>query len=338
MKINRLQLINLLESVEPGLSQRDIVEQSSCFVFTEGYLQTYNDEVSCRMEVETPLRGAVQAKPLLSTLRKMADEDVTLEQTTGELIVRGKNKRAGVVMEHDILLPVDKVELPKKWKTLPPEFVDAVAITQQCASKDASKFHLMCLHITPTHVEACDNVQLTRYNVALPIQESTLVKRESIKGLPTLAVTKISESDSWLHFKNSRGLVVSCRKFSGDYPDLSLFMKTKGEPTSLPKGLIEAAEIAEVFSSEEESNEILVELKPGKVRLSGRGVSGWYEEVRKLAYKGSDTSFMISPALLRELVKQHNEVYISDSQLTVDGGSFIYTTSLGQPTKSTSNE
>ena len=52
MKINRMNLLNVLESVHPGLSKRDMVEQSACFVFQGGRVITFNDEIACSLETE----------------------------------------------------------------------------------------------------------------------------------------------------------------------------------------------------------------------------------------------------------------------------------------------
>jgi hypothetical protein len=67
-RINREEFLRNLESVEPGLSPREILEQSSCFIFQKGWIKTFNDEVACKIKSPLKLEGAVQAAPLLAIL------------------------------------------------------------------------------------------------------------------------------------------------------------------------------------------------------------------------------------------------------------------------------
>lgn len=332
-RINREELLQQLEAVQPGLSPREIVEQSSCFVFKDGLVMTYNDEISCSHSTNLKIEGAVQAAPLLSLLRKMIEEeiDVQINKETGELQIVGKRRHADLRMDKEILLPTETVERPTKWKKLPEEFPDAINIVQQCAGKDESNFNLTCVHIHPEWLEASDNYQITRYKIATPVKKPTLVRRDSIKHIVSLGMTEISETETWMHFRNPDGLVLSCRRFAEQFPDLSPFLKVKGQPATLPKGLVEATERAEIFSSENVDNDqVLVILKAGKLTIKGEGASGRYTEKRSIKYSGTNLSFRISPKLLIELTKRYNECQISEDRIKVDGGGkFVYVTCLG---------
>lgn len=333
MKINRESLLGQLEAVQPGLAPaaKETVDQSSCFVFKDKRVLTYNDEIACSIAADLELEGAVKAAPLLALLRKMTEDDVEIEATDGELLVGGRKRKAGITLEKEILLPLDAVDLPEKWRKLPEDFLDAVSIVQQCAGRDESQFSLTCLNIAPEWIEACDNFQLTRYDIATGAKASVLIRQSSIKHVVGLGVTRMSETESWVHFKNRTGLVISCRRYVEDYPDLAAFLAVKGKKTKLPKGLAEATEKAEIFSSENvENNQVSVTLKSGKLHLRGQGVSGWYSETKNINYDGEPLSFMIAPKLLAEITKRHNECEITQDRLKVDGGNFSYVTVLGK--------
>lgn len=334
VKVNREILLQQLEAVQPGLSPREIVEQSSCFVFKGGKVITFNDEVACINKCAIPFTGAVQATPLLTMLRKLVEGDLEIDQREGELIIVGKRRKAGINMEQTITLPIDKIHKPKKWKELPEDFSEAVYIVQQCASTDASIFSLTCVHIVPKFMESCDNNQLTRYNIKTPVAESVLVRATSLQHIVSLGMTEFGETASWLHFRNPDGLIISCRRYveeEKDFMDLGELLKVEGFETTLPKGLGEAADRAEIFSAENtDRNEVTVELRPGKMRMKGQGQTGWYSEVKKLNYNGEPIDFCISPKLLIELTKRHNECIISDKFLRVNGGKFVYVTVLGR--------
>lgn len=331
MRQNREQLLRKLEAVAPGLATREAVEQSSCFVFQDGQVITFNDEIACSIECEIGVDGAVAAKPLLDLLGKLTEETIDVAPKGNELIVKGKRRRAGITLEAEIALPVGAVDKPKKWKDLDPEFADAVGVVQQCASKDANQFALTCIHITPDCVEACDNFQLARYPLKTGVKKACLVKRDSLKHVTGLGMTEVSETRTWIHFRNPTGLVLSVRREVMDYQDLTNILQMDGTPTTLPGGLAEAVEKAEIFSAENsENNVVIVQLTKDELRLKGIGATGWYEERKKVVWKGDDLSFNIAPKLLLDITERTNDCSIVPGRLKIDGGKFIYVTCLGK--------
>jgi len=334
MRINREEFLKQLESVLPGLSTKEVIEQSSCFVFQDGNVYTFNDEIACSQNSSLKIEGAVPAMPFISILRKLQEEELEIGMNDGEtyVIIKGKQKQSGINMEKDILLPIDAVDKPKKWKDLPDNFADAVLIVKDCAGNNQAQFAMTCIHISPRWIEACNNHQVTRYKIKTDVSESVLIRKESLKHIVSLDMIKFSETKHWIHFKNSDGLTLSCRHFVESYPsnDITKILKVKGEPLVLPKGLKEVVEKAQIFSSENtEENEVIVNIKRGKFKITGKGVSGWYTEIRKSKYDGESLQFTISPKLLVEIVQRHNECEITSNRLRVKGERFVYVTVLG---------
>lgn len=332
MRVNREELLKQLELVRPGLAPREEVEQSSCFLFQDGRIRTYNEEISCSIKTKLPITGAVASKPLIAILQKLPEEEVEVTAADGELHIQGKKKEAGIRMEKDIVLKVE-VEKPKEWKKLHADFTEAVRMAQLCAGTDESQFSMTCVHIHPKWVEGCDNYQMTRYKIKTGITTPTLVRGSSIKHITQLDFEEFAETDSWLHFRSPSGLVLSCRRFVEEYLDLSTLMNVEGGvPTALPKGLAESAEKAEVFSSDNANeNVVKVELKPGKLRLRGEGASGWYSEVKSVKYDGPNLMFHINPRMLADLVQRHDNCEITETRLRVQGERYTYVTCLATP-------
>lgn len=333
IRVNRVELLQRLEAVQPGLSPRQILEQSDCFVFKDGRVVTFNDEVSCSTKSPFPkdFTGAVAAAPLLAILGKLPEETIKVEVKDGKLKVTGKNRVAAVNMDAEILLPVGTVDPPTEWHNLHEDFEDAVKIVQECAGKDESEFWATCIHVHPKYLEACDNYQAVRFKLKMGISNPTLVKRDSLKYLPDLGMTEYSEAEKWIHFRNPAGLVVSCRHYVEDYKDLSPMLTVEGTATQLPKNIGEACDKAEVFTAEEEENMVRITLTKGMMRVNGEGAKGWYKERKKVAYDGEQMEFLISPTLLTQLAQRHNEVVVAPDRIMVNGGKFIYSTSLNLP-------
>ena len=337
MQVNREEFLNQLEAVRPGLSPKDIIEQSSCFVFQDGTIYTYNDEMACSLESEfVDFDGAVPSVPLINLLSKMKEDEVSIHITpkTSKLVVKGKGRSAGITLQKDILLPFDDaVDVPEDWSPVHKHLCTAIQVVASCASKNASKFITTCVHCTPTHLEACDNYQMARYPMKTGMKGSFLVRSESLKSVAEAGVGEYCETKSWVHFRNERGLVVSCRLSRDEYPSLDDALVVKdGTSSTFPKGLGEAAERAEIFSSTNLNNDqVLIDLKEDKLVIKAEGSSGWYKETKKVAYDGPDLSFYIPPKLLQDITKQSVDVLITAERLKVETGRYQFVTVLGAP-------
>ena len=339
MQINREKFWNALERVKAGLSTREFIQQSSCYVFKDGHVMTFNDEVACRIELDEEtvggsmnITGAIQASPLLSILEKLNEENLEVcENENGQVEFRGKRRRFGIVKEVEVFLPIDKVEEPGTWQELSRDFTEAVGLVSHCVSTDEMKFPLTCIHIHPDYIEACDNLQILRVDTKTKIESPILVRGTSLASITSLGMDSFSVTKSWIHFKNHEGLVLSCRVDREDYPSLDKMMDVTGGSIVIPKGLKEAAECAAVFGVDRAGEEqVMVTLRDGKVKIRGEGLTGFYEERRNIVYEGPPLQFVIAPDLLKHISEKYKEATLSDSKLMAKGGSWTYITVLGK--------
>ncbi len=329
MKVERIKLLEQLELVIPGLSAREITEQSSCFIFQNGKVITFNDEISCTTSVEVSVEGAVPARPLLGILQKIPNDYVDIKMEDEKLIIKTKKKTATIRTQITILNPIDLVDTPTKWKKLPKGFTEAIAKVKECAGKDETKFALTCIHLHPEYIEATDNLQAGRSRMVSGLSKSALVRKEAIKHIINLDITRVSETKKWIHFKNRAGLVLSCRNYTEKFPNLDETFATKGDKTILPKELKEAAELANVFIAEAETHdEVVIDLTEKRLILLGKGPSGKYKEIIKVKYQGTPVRFAIPAILLTELIQQDTKCQICIGRLKIQTKNFVYVTVL----------
>jgi len=336
--LKRDELLKSLAAVEAGLSTRDIIEQSSCYVFQGGRVWTFNDDVACSASIPSVMEGmecAVPAIELRSLLLKLDDEniDVSLEgggsADIGQLVLKTKRRRAGLRVQTQIILPVGEVGLPDSWDNMPDGLLEAIETVQGCASGDESAFVLTCLHLTPAGIEASDCFQAIRYRLKTGLEGPVLAKRDELVKISKLGVEEWAVTDSWIHFRNSAGLVASCRRWDERFPNLSPFFEVSGQETSLPKSLVEAANKAEVFvDSKQDLAGLVVDLNSSRLLLRGEGPLGWYEERQRTSYSGEPLQFRIAPRLLREVCGRSEQCVIGRDKLYVSGDRFVYVSCL----------
>lgn len=331
MRIKREDLLNDLEMVRPGLSAKEFIEQSSCLVFKDGMVMTFNDEISCRKKIDFGITGAVQAEKFISILEKIDDPFLRFRQNEkGELEIRGKSKITELVMDAEIFLPVESVEEPKGWQPLSKNFSEVVEQVRHCAGDDETRFLFTCVHIHPEYVEACDNHQLMRYRTDTGLRQPILVRGSSIGHVTTLGMDKVALTSSWAHFKNPAGLIFSCRRYAEDYPDLSDFVEMKsGKKIAIPKGLAEASERCEVLAQDKAGeNLISIALAEGKVRITGEGVGGRHREIKKVNYRGPAMKFSMSPKILRYICAKYSSAELTQRKFKASGENWEYVTVL----------
>jgi DNA polymerase III sliding clamp (beta) subunit (PCNA family) len=332
MRVDRELLLQKLESVDAGLALKEVVEQSSCFVFCGGNVVTFSGEVSVRAEcfMGKDIEGAVSAKHLKELLSRLRDDDIDIDIKDGKMKIRSKTGKGFILFEKEVALPVDQIEEPGEWTDLDPEFCDAVALVQKCAAKDDNNYRLTCVHITPHFVEACDNYQVARYAIETGLTEKSMIKKESIKHVVALGMTEVSETETWLHFRNPNGLVLSCRRWTDEYDNLDPVLENKqGDPITLPGGLAETININQVFSDDNGEDEVVrVRIKKGMMEIRGESAQGVWDERKKVKYTGKPLAFCIAPGLLAEISEETHECTIGATSLRIDNGKFEYVTCL----------
>jgi len=341
MKIKREKFLNDLNAVKAGLSSKEFLEQSTSIVLQEeGTIVTFNDEVCCRKSTSLKgVSGAVHAQTLYEIIERMDDEFLEVRESDGELEFAGKRKAFGVVKEKEIHLPIDRVEMPKAWRELPKEFAEAVQLVKHCVGTDENQFLLTCIHINADMIEACDNYQMMRCTVKTGLDRSVLVRGASLASIVPFAMESISLTKSWIHFKNSDGLMYSCRRYTEDYPSLESLLALKGHSIVIPRGLADASERAAVFGSEKTTTPMIsVHLRQGKLKLKGENLMGWYREVRKVDYSGPEMEFVISASLLKHVSENYSDAKIGDDKLKVSGGQWEYVTALGKKVEEDAND
>jgi hypothetical protein len=340
MKVEVRRLLDELRTVQAGLSLKETVEQSTCFVFRKGHVYTYNDDVACRGPCCLNITGAVNARKMVDMLTKWPDEQIEFTRHTGRLQFRGKGKRGYFITQDKITLPIRDVERPSKWHTLPKGFIAGVELVQECACRAAESPHLSCIHFTPNYLEACDGVQAGRVEVALgkTFRKPVLVRAAAMRFVSgcVTPVRKIGETTNWVHFRNKNGLVLSCHKCIESYPthDLSTIFATRGQSITLPDGLRELVVRSQVFLDDEKTNWLDVKITSTHIQVTGRGEYGTQTERKKIKHSGRGLrpiSFCINPRLLRNLTNIHDECEISEKVLHIRRGEFQYITSLRVP-------
>jgi len=145
-----------------------------------------------------------------------------------------------------------------------------------------------------------------------------------------LGMQEYAVSEPFIHFRNAVGLIFSCLMEEVEYKDVtSFFDNVDGDKITLPAGLVEVVEKAQIFSADNTvADQVKISLSKNKLIMKGEGVFGSYEEKRKIKYTGKPFVFLIDPKLLSTLIDKTTDCEIEPGMLKIDAGKFTYLASL----------
>lgn len=310
MDKNKLQ--EALAIVKPGLSNKEILEQTTSFAFLKGRVVTYNDEISISHPVEgIDFEGAIKAEELYGLLIKLNRDEIDLEKDDDQIKIKCGRVKAGLRLETEINLPLRK--LPKKWEELknPEQFKTFVGMALRACSTDMSQPSMTCVNIkSDGAIIGSDGFRLIRcQGHGSPVKDFLIPATSSIELLK-IDPTHIQLEKNWIHFKNNQGTVFSCRRVNDKYvgqEKIDEILKVKGKETiQFPKKIEEMLDRAKHFAKRGFSFDEIIEvvIKDGGllIKATSDETKSWITEDAKIKTKDA-ISFMITPTLFEDILK-----------------------------------
>lgn len=320
MKVKREELLQSLQFARLGLSNRgETLEQSNSYVFKDGKLVTFNDEILSRCTSPLgDLQAAVLAEEFLTLVEKLPDEELEVELKGKEMVLVGTRRSAGITAFIEIQLPFDAVPAPEKWYKLGEKTFGMLQQAARICSRDATMELTTVVHATPKLVESCDNFRLFRATIETGFPEEVLIPAESLLELEPWKVVSVSVGKGWVHFRTEdKTHVVSIRcsheKYHGNL-DVLLTLGKDAETVSLPGNLVEIVERSSVML-DAENPAVQLKMEAGKLTLISRKDTGWYKETKKVKYEGKPLDFEVNAKFLVEVFGRSKDVQVDSKRL-----------------------
>lgn len=311
IQIDRKNLLNALCAVKPGLAVKEIVEQSSSVVFSEGYIHTYNDEVYLCYPYQTEFEGAIIGQELFALLNKASENTLKLiiDEQKLKIKIKGKNFTANLPYEKKVTLPYEEIPKPDKWFDLPDSFCDDIELCLFSISRELMKPLLTCIHCNQNTIESSDDFRITRKtlsNIFFP--EELLLPGKSMKALINIQPTKYCKVAGWIWFMNNKNILYSCRIFNTNkaYPDFTPILKVEGGQLVFPDNVLDIIDKAKIFSLDpvSEKHMINVQIKDSTLTISSESHRGTFSEEIRARHRGDNANFRINPEFLKTVLNK----------------------------------
>lgn len=336
MKVNKDELVHALETVRPGLASKEYVEQTTSFAFMGDRLVTFNSDIS----ISHPLKGlnitgAIKAEELYKLVSKLPQDEIEMELTESEVLIKAGRSKAGVTLQSEIKLPLEEIGELGEWKDLPSEFINTMSFALFSCMKNTNTDRpaLTCVHVRPDGViESSDALRITHVKIGKIPTKKFLLPFISARELVKYAVNKVAEGDGWIHFKTEDNTIFSCRIYESEFPATEELLKVEGEEIKLPNTLGAIIDKASVFFKRQHvvDEEIELTLSNNRMLIHGKSEFGWFKEECNFRWPKEETVVIkTNPTLLKDiLLKPHVKCILGERVIKFEGDNWEHVVCL----------
>lgn len=323
MIIDRVQLLDALQKVQPGLASKEQIEQTTCYAFTGNHISTYNDEIAISYPFDIDFKGAIESKEFTDLLSSIKTDKIKVIIKNGEFRVLTKKDKSGLKIQEEITLPLDFLNQSIKFKKLPLDFNDALKTCLMSVGNDTS-IAFGYIHINDDYVESCNNYSFTRYSISSTIKKDLLIPGSAARHLCKYKLTGYCKSNGWIHFsEKSTGLIFSCRTIDSPYPDLSPFLDVPGKKITIPDGLYSALSNAKIFTKDKNQPEVIITLNDEGCTVHSSNDRGWRTQHIDMTVQ-NPVEFGINAAVLQTVLKNINKAVVGTSSIKFTAKKYTY--------------
>lgn len=334
MEISKQELRTALNLLKPALSKKDMIGNANCFVFKNGYVSTYNDELWFNHPIEGIDKPfAIESDEILALLDKTKDENIILDLTDDLLIFQAGKSKAGFKLIN-AEFPVDTTIFEQQlFYDLPEDFQTAIKFAAMSASDDLTNPILNCVSIkSDGTVSGTDNFRLSNWKLdteELPFDD-LLIPADSVLKILSIQPTSFMVDTDWIHFKNDDNIIASCRLVNDTFPDVSKALNKLGTGTlvTFPDDISAILSRAAIFSDNEKNNQSVTITRKGKYIIvdSESSIKGFFKERVLMETDSDDFSFIINPSFLSDILKKSKECILESNKKMISfrGDNWVY--------------
>ena len=314
MKVDRKEILSSCKLAFAAVGDGKLLPASDKFIFKDEKVFTYNDVMGVCIDCNVGFEGAVDADMFIKLMDKFPDEeiDIVLEDEE-ELILQGKRRKAGMaVFDEEPQVP----EVPRKgYSKLSEGFVGKLQKAARTCGSDMTNFLFTCVHIAPNVIEACDGARIYCAGGETGFDKDFLLPGDTANVLASYEITHVQIKGDWCYFKlrDFEGVMV-LRGTDDDYMSeekiAEILEMGGGEKVVFPTGLVNMIERAVVISGNDYDAKIEIVLKKNRMLLKAQKEKGWYQEKKKVKYKGKGIGFGIHPLFLSEMLEKTKRVVV----------------------------
>lgn len=324
MKINKLELLEVLDKIKPGLAKKGIVEQTTHFIFTGKDVITFSDQIAIIHPFLLEIPFSVKGEEFYKLIKGIDEEEFDLSIKEDKVIIKSDKTKGSISTILDKRDKIDsslislKKDMKKEWNKLPKDFIIGLHLTAFSAAKDLSMGVLSCVCIKNNSLFSSDSLRASWYSLSENMSEfliSAMDAQELTKFEGYSTLTEWMEGNNWIHFKTGDGVTFSVKKILGEFKDFEHFFDIKGKVINLPGELQEALNnMSFIAEGDIESNKIMnIIIENNVIICKAEKEIGWIEKTIECDYEGKPLHFLVNPIFLSQILTKSAKMILTDS-------------------------
>ena len=320
MGVHTVDLCEALEFVNPGLGKE---ENEDLVLFDKEFVRTCSSNISVIHPFVSGIKGCVSGKDLVALAKKLPQQDLNLSQSDSKLFIKGQ--QSDIEFNFSTLM-MPTCEAPGEeavWLKLPKNFSEMVAVASlSCSSKSQNPIY-NCVVVEKDTVVACENghrgvevIMESAFDGVLNIKGDRA--KELIKYLPYEVCI---EGNSWFHFKNAYGTIVSLRQYATGEFSQAFYdnLGHKGIEIDIPNGTKKLVERSSILAGKGFRDYVTVNVSGNNMVITGRSETGCLTETIKLKDNEADVEFAIHPKLFKEVLELADYLEVCENYVLFKG-------------------
>lgn len=330
-KINRNELLKVLNALKPGLASKAIVEQSTHFMFLGKDVATFSDQVAIIHPLKTDVSFSVKGDEFYKIISGTEEGEIIFNLEDDKLTIESEGTSAGMPTLIDDKDKVEKLvnnlkKEMKNWIDLPEDFIQGCFLTMFSAAKDLSMGTLSCLYVKGENIFSSDSIRASWAVVSGEMPEFLIPVKDVQELVKFSNLTSYCMSDNWVHFKTEDNVTFSVKKVLGTFKDLTKRFNVEGESLEFPKELKEILKsITFLAEGDVDLNKVIsIKIEKNKIICRAEKETGWIEKKLDFKYKGTPISFLINPIFLSQVLDKTTSLTICDHAVLFQAEAFFH--------------
>lgn len=322
--VNRAELVAVLGMVAPAVAANgEQVTQGDCFIFSDGKVVAFNDDMSVSHPCACHLVGAVKAQEFMTLLSRYKAEVVNIDQKEGEVVIHTKDGTSGVVFSPTNSDITDAITQPTKWYKLPSGFCAALLVSSKVCDLNSNVPIQSNVYVSGETCWATDNYQILVAKMGGEVKKPMFIGAGFAKHIVKYEPIEYGLSDGWAHFRNDAGVIISVRTVevaSGEDLNVDFAIK-KGAKLAVTGDYGESIQRLRAVAGDE--TEVDIKIRNGILHLKVKGQFGWVHEKLK-ATCPVEAAFRLHVFVLEQALAKSSTMMFDDKSIYIDGENFQY--------------
>lgn len=327
MNVNRKELVNILSALRPGLNKKELIQQSSHFIFFKDKIAVYNDKICITHPYKSELEFSVKGEEFYQLLNGISDDELEFSIKEQKIKIKSESTKSTMaLLAEDQKTVSSKIKLLEenmgKWHPLPNNFTEALALCYFSASPDLTMGVKACICIIKDMCYATDGYRACSYKMDIPIKYNFNIPAKSALELTKFPVTEYCFSgDKWLCFKTEEGVIFSCSIIEGEFPVdkcENIFSEVKNLfVVELPPEVKQLINEVLILASDDShtGKSISITLEENMLYVKAENELGFVEKNTEIDYEEESISIFTNSNFFLQILERSCEMYIGKNTL-----------------------